>query len=140
MKTRKKILAALLASTMVFGMSVTAFATPSQGKYPTKPDNEDKVDVSITNIAGKPDVTLYQIASVEYGPGGVEFVDYDWAADDMFDDPSEPTSDEINAIAQGLIAETPTITAKATWTAQDVDATYTQEVPAGAYIAVITRS
>ena len=77
MKTRKKILAALLASTMVFGMSVTAFATPpqGQGKYPTKPDNADRADVSITNITGKPDVTLYQIASVEYGPGGVEFVD-----------------------------------------------------------------
>lgn len=138
MKTRKKILAALLASTMVFGMSVTAFATPSQGKYPTKPDNEDKVDVSITNIAGNPDVTLYQIASVEYGPGGVEFVDYEWAAANMFADPANPTSNEINAIAQGLIAKTPTITAKGTWTAQDVGATYTQEVPAGAYIAVIT--
>lgn len=140
MKTRKKILAALLASTMVFGMSVTAFATPpqGQGKYPTKPDNADRADVSITNITGKPDVTLYQIASVEYGPGGVEFVDYNWAKGAEFDNPKTPTADEINEIAQGLIASPQTITPIDKWTAQDVDATYTQEVPAGAYIAVIT--
>ena len=138
MKTRKKILAALLASTMVFGMSVTAFAETSQGNYKTKPDAADKADVSITNITGNPDVTLYQIAEVEYGPNGVEFVKYNWAAGAEFDNPKEPTANEINEIAQGLIASPQTITPKNTWTAQDVGATYTQEVPAGAYIAVIT--
>lgn len=138
MKTRKKILAALLASTMVFGMSVTAFAANSQGTDLTKPDAADKADVSITNIAGNPDVTLYQIASVEYGPGDVEFVKYIWAQGAEFDDPKAPTANEINEIAQGLIASPQTITPKNTWTAQDVGATYTQEVPAGAYIAVIT--
>lgn len=138
MKLRKKMIAGLLTATMVLGMSVTAFAANNQGDYPTKPDDADRADVSITNIAGNPDVTLYQIASVEYGPGGVEFVDYEWAAGAKFADPKAPTANEINAIAQGLIAETPTITAKATWTTQDVGDTYTQQVPAGAYIAVIT--
>ena len=138
MKTRKKILAALLASTMVFGMSVTAFAETSQGNYATKPDNADRADVSITNITGKPDVTLYQIASVEYGPGGVEFVDYEWAVGAGFDNPKTPTANEINEIAQGLIASPQTITPIDKWTAQDVADTYTQKVPAGAYIAVIT--
>lgn len=138
MKMRKKIIAGLLTATMVLGMSMTSFAANSQGNHATKPDNADRADVSITNIAGKPDVTLYQIASVEYGPNGVEFVKYNWAAGAEFDDPKAPTANEINAIAQGLIAETPTITAKATWTAQDVGDTYTQAVPAGAYIAVIT--
>lgn len=138
MKLRKKMIAGLLTATMVLGMSVTAFAAESQGKYETKPDNADKADVSITNIAGNPDVTLYQIASVEYGPGGVEFVKYNWAAGAEFDNPKEPTANEINEIAQGLIASPQTITPKNKWTAQDVGATYTQEVPAGAYIAVIT--
>ena len=138
MKTRKKILAALLASTMVFGMSVTAFAETSQGNYETKPDAADRADVSITNIAGNPDVTLYQIASVEYGSGGVEFVKYNWAAGAEFDNPKEPTANEINEIAQGLIASPQTITPIETWSAQDVAGTYTQNVPAGAYIAVIT--
>lgn len=138
MKLRKKLIAGLLTATMVLGMSVTAFAAESQGKYETKPDNADRADVSITNIAGNPDVTLYQIASVQYGPGGVEFVDYNWAAGAKFGNVKAPTADEINEIAQGLIAANPTINPIATWTAQDVGTTFTQEVPAGAYIAVIT--
>lgn len=138
MKLRKKMIAGLLTATMVLGMSVTAFAANSQGNHTTKPDNADRADVSITGIAGNPDVTLYQIASVEYGPGGVEFVDYNWAEDADFANPKAPTANEINEIAQGLIASPQTITPIKTWTAQDVGAIYTQEVPAGAYIAVIT--
>lgn len=138
MKKMKKLFAVPLALTMVLGLSTTAFAENSQGSYPTKPDNADKADVSITNIAGNPDVTLYQIASVEYGPGGVEFVKYNWAADAEFDNPKAPTANEINEIAQGLIASPQTITPIETWTSSDVGAEYKQEVPAGAYIAVIT--
>lgn len=138
MKKMKKLFAVPLALTMVLGLSTTAFAENSQGSYPTKPDNADKADVSITNITGNPDVTLYQIASVVYGPGGVEFVDYNWAAGAEFENVKAPTADEINEIAQGLIAANPTINPIATWTAQDVGTTFTQKVPAGAYIAVIT--
>lgn len=138
MKLRKKMIAGLLTATMVLGMSVTAFAADSQGNHVTKPDDADRADVSITGIAGNPDVTLYQIASVDYGPGGVEFVGYNWAKGAEFADPKAPTANEINKIAQGLIASPQTITPKEMWKAQDVGDTYTKEVPAGAYIAVIT--
>lgn len=144
MKTRKKILAALLASTMVFGMSVTAFAADStlgnnQGTYEEKPDAADRATVKITGITGSPTVTLYKIAGVKYGPGEVEFVDYEWASGVDFVDPEKPTANEINNIAQRLTgAATPAITPKSVDTTKNVGDTYSKEVEAGVYIAVIT--
>lgn len=144
MKTRKKILAALLASTMVFGMSVTAFAADStlgnnQGTYEEKPDAADRATVKITGITGSPTVTLYKIAGVKYGPGEVEFVDYEWASGVDFLDPEKPTANEINNIAQRLTgAATPAITPKSVDTTKNVGDTYSKEVEAGVYIAVIT--
>ena len=141
MKNAKRIVAALLASSMVLGMSVTTFAAGTtvgskQGTYENKPDAADRATVKITGITGSPTVTLYQIAEVEYGPGNVEFVDYKWAAGAGFADPKNPTANEINAIAQKLTDTT--ITPISTDTTQNVGDTYLKEVEAGVYIAVIT--
>ena len=141
MKNAKRIVAALLASSMVLGMSVTTFAAGTtvgskQGTYENKPDAADRATVKITGITGSPTVTLYQIAEVEYGPGNVEFVDYKWAAGAGFADPKNPTANEINAIAQKLTDTT--ITPISTDTTQNVGDTYSKEVEAGVYIAVIT--
>ncbi len=144
MKMRRKIVAGLLAATMVFGMNMTTFAASStvginQGTYEEKPDAADRAIVKITGITGTPTVTLYQIAEVEYGPGDVEFVDYKWAAGAEFINPENPTANEINAIAQKLTgAVTPAITPITTDTTQNVGDTYSKEVKAGVYIAVIT--
>ena len=126
---------------MVLGMSVTTFAAGTtvgskQGTYENKPDAADRATVKITGITGSPTVTLYQIAEVEYGPGNVEFVDYKWAAGAGFADPKNPTANEINAIAQKLTDTT--ITPISTDTTQNVGDTYSKEVEAGVYIAVIT--
>ena len=66
MKNAKRIVAALLASSMVLGMSVTTFAAGTtvgskQGTYENKPDAADRATVKITGITGSPTVTLYQI-------------------------------------------------------------------------------
>lgn len=145
MRNAKKIIAALLASTMVLGMSVTTFAADyevgsNQGEYQTKPDAADRATVKITGITGSPTVTLYQIASVQYGSENVEFVKYNWVKENMFADPAKPTSDEINGIAQGLIATQPTIDPMKKWETKNVGSTYIQEVPAGVYIAVLTEA
>lgn len=136
MKTRKKILAALLASTMVFGMSVTAFAANNDGK----PDSADTAVVSITNVTEEPTVTLYKIAEAVYGAKGVEFIKYDWAKGATFTKPNEPTSDEINRIAQGILGGTITPLDTITNGTLGDDGTYEATVSAGAYIAIISGS
>lgn len=145
MKMRKKIIAGLLTATMVLGMSMTSFAEPTytvgnnQGTNTDKPDAADRATVKITGITGSPTVTLYKIAGVKYGPGEVEFVDYEWASGVDFVDPEKPTANEINNIAQRLTgAATPEITPKSVDTTKNVGDTYSKEVKAGVYIAVIT--
>ena len=145
MKMRKKIIAGLLTATMVLGMSMTSFAEPTytvgnnQGTETDKPDAADRATVKITGITGTPTVTLYKIASVKYGPGEVEFVDYEWASGVDFVDPEKPTANEINNIAQRLTgAATPEITPKSVDKTEKVGDTYSKEVEAGVYIAVIT--
>lgn len=145
MKMRKKIIAGLLTATMVLGMSMTSFAEPTytvgnnQGTYTEKPDAADRATVKITGITGTPTVTLYKIAGVKYGSGGVEFVDYEWASGVKFADPEKPTANEINNIAQRLTgAATPEITPKSEDTTENVGDIYSKEVEAGVYIAVIT--
>lgn len=145
MKMRKKIIAGLLTATMVLGMSMTSFAEPTytvgnnQGTETDKPDAADRATVKITGITGTPTVTLYKIAGVKYGSGGVEFVDYEWASGVKFADPEKPTANEINNIAQRLTgAATPEITPKSEDTTENVGGIYSKEVEAGVYIAVIT--
>ena len=73
MKKVKRILAVLLTFAMILGMSVTTFAANG------KPQETDTATVTITGITGNPTVTLYQIAKGNYGPGGIELIDYTWA-------------------------------------------------------------
>lgn len=135
MKMRKKIIAGILAATMMFSMNMMAFAANDDGK----PDNADTAVVSITNVTETPTVTLYQIAKAEYGTNGKEFIRYTWATDATFKNPNQPTSDEINKIAQGILnkAITPFETIK---DGTLESGTYKATVSAGAYIAIISGS
>lgn len=135
MKLRKKMIAGLLTATMVLGMSATAFAGNGDGK----PDDQDTAVVSITNVTENPTVTLYQIARANYGTNGVEFIRYEWATGATFAKPNEPTSDEINKIAQGI--QDKSITPFATIENGTLEgSTYEATVSAGAYIAIISGS
>lgn len=139
----KKVLAMLMASAMIMGTTVTAFAANGH------PEDSDMAIVKITNLSGDPEVTLYKIAGVEYGSGGAEFLDYTWAqgidveAPDVNFTPEAPTATEINAIAQGI--KNNSITPLDTITKDDLKegegvsgTTYTATVSAGAYIAIVT--
>lgn len=135
MKMRKKIIAGILAATMMFSMNMMTFAANNDGK----PDSADTAEVSITNVTEEPTVTLYQIAEAEYGTNGKEFIRYKWATGATFKNPNQPTSDEINKIAQGILNKTITPFE----TIKDgtlVSGTYKATVSAGAYIAIISGS
>lgn len=130
MNRGKKLFAFLLAAVMILAMGMTGFAANG------KPQASDRADVTITGITGDPTVTLYQIARANYGPGDRELVDYTWAAGVTFANEQAPTADEINAAAKGLTGGT--ITPLATMSGTLTGGTYTANVPAGVYIAVLT--
>ena len=130
MNRGKKLFALLLAAVMILAMGMTGFAANG------KPQASDRADVTITGITGDQTVALYQIAWANYGPGDRELVDYTWAAGVTFANEQAPTADEINAAAKGLTGGT--ITPLATMSGTLTGETYTANVPAGVYIAVLT--
>lgn len=142
MKKMKKVLALILAMTMVLGMGLTTFAANGT------PQSSDTAEVKITGMSSNATVTLYQIAEGEYGTGGNGFTGYSWAKDASFTDESKPTATEINTIAQGILSVPQAITPLETITdgtvspdnpgAENTTYTYTKKVSAGAYIAIIT--
>ena len=73
MKKIKKIFTLLLTFAMILGMSVTTFGANG------KPQEADTATVTITGITGNPRVILYKIAEANYGPNGIELIDYTWA-------------------------------------------------------------
>lgn len=150
MKKVKRILSVLLTFAMILGMSVTTFGANG------KPQEADTATVTITGITGNPRVILYKIAEANYGPNGIELIDYTWAENIKANGKgtgkynittSKPTANEINAIAQGLTTEKEEekidpleiITrGNLSYVDQDGSANYTATVHAGVYIAILT--
>lgn len=144
MKKMKKLFAVILSLAMILGMSVTALAEEGTISTDANGSSSDKVDVKITNLTGSPTVTLYQIAEGRYqGTGASAFIDYTWAEglkDQVTTDPAKGfTADDITAIVNGI--NTGTIIPIKKYDEQtNVGATYTANVGAGAYIALITNA
>lgn len=158
MKKMKKIFAVLVALAMILGMSVTAFGANG------KPQASDTAKVTINGITGNPRIILYQIAEANYGPGGIELVDYTWAEGIKVDEEkseeqhsistTKPTADQINDIAKGLTADKETESGdpnpyyiepletitRGVLSKPDIQgkSTYTATVHAGVYIAILT--
>lgn len=152
----KKVLAMLLAMVMVMGMSLTVSATgnsvPTSPLTPATmkpgitiidghPTSADKVDVKIGGITGNPTITLYQIASAEYGKDGRDgFIQYKWVeGNEIILDDETPTSNQIAEIANAIVNGKLRVNGNASAGTLDTNTgIYTAEVSAGAYIAIIT--
>ncbi len=144
----KKVVAMLLALTMVLGMGMTAFAANG------KPESTDTIEVKISGITKGAEVTLYQIASGKYQKSGVELIGYDWIEPNLFTEVTDettnvktvkPTANEIVEVGYRLQGKTvegkQPLTAMKTFDPDTVgaDGTYTKSVTAGAYIAIISH-
>lgn len=141
MKKMKRLAAMLLALVMVLGMSITAFAEPTDlnGAVPSA---NDRANVTISGLKednkGNATVTLYQIASGLYdqnntkGYNGLQWVE-GITKPPTTAAPDEVWVNEVSAgIANGSIKAT-VVTGGTT----DETGKYTASVGAGAYIAVI---
>lgn len=168
MKKMKKFLAMLLAAVMVMGMSVTALATeegeeapdanPSSAAASTQtnvvngyPSEDDHTTVTITGLEGLQEgtvVTLYKIARALYADNGFDRYEFaEGTGVTVANAQAGLTATQITAIVNGLKAAPATVTPYKTYTTAGASAkgtintdtkTYTCEVEAGVYIAIVT--
>ena len=125
----KKVLAAILAATMVMGTSLTVFAAPGE-----KPTENDYLDVSdkITSIESEATINAYQVIDAVYNDNG--FVKYVWVAGDKA---GEDVKFDSNGNVIGLTSDYITNLAANTegLTTADVNS-----LPAGTWMLLVTGS
>ncbi|HEP1985387.1 TPA: isopeptide-forming domain-containing fimbrial protein [Streptococcus pyogenes] len=127
--TAKKLMLACLAILAVVGLGMTRVSALSK---------DDKAELKITNIEGKPKVTLYQIGEGKYSDRGDSFIGFEFFDGAKELSQTEPTSEQINKIANGL-NEGGTVVKKIVET-QNLDGNIyvSKKVSAGIYIAILT--
>lgn len=125
----KKVLAVLMASAMIMGTSVTAFAAPGE-----KPVAGDTMDVTkyIHNVEDGATITAYQVIDAVYNDSG--FVKYQWVAGDK---KGQDVTFKDDGTVNGLTSDYITEVAKTTngLTTAPIDA-----LPAGTWMLLVTGS
>lgn len=124
----KRLLAMVMASAMIMGMSVTAFAAPGQ-----KPTENDKLDVTgnILNVEEGATITAYQVIDAVYNDSG--FVKYQWVAgENKGQDVQFDAEDNVVGLTNAYI------TNLASNTEGMVSTTDLDELPAGTWMLLVT--
>ena len=128
MKRMKKILAMLLALTMVLGMGLTAMAANEDGIIGTE---DDRGTVSVSGVEEDVTVTVYPIAMADYDDEG-NFSGYTNTY--SLEDIENPTQAELAAIAS-------TVTGGQTLDWDAATGTYKKsDLPVGMYLVCVTDS
>ena len=136
MKMMKKVLALVMAMAMVLGMAVTTFADP------VTPTENDKKEATVENVEVGATVTAYQIVKGDYNQDGLK--GYIKTSDSLnIAQVTAPTSDEVTAIATGIIngsiSNLPSeLMTGAADTDEDGYTTYTADLKAGYWIVLVT--
>lgn len=126
----KKIMAMLLAATMIMGSTITTFA--AQGETPK---DTDKAKVEVSNVDKGAIVKAYQIVDGVYNESG--FVKY--VAVDGVDiaDPLKPTSDEVAEIAKKINNGDLSSLGSVDMTDLDENGTYDAELHPGYWVVLV---
>lgn len=134
----KKIMAILMATTMIMGSTVSTFAEP--GKTPVA---SDTTLVSVSNVDKGAIVYAYQIVEGDYNTNGfVKYVSVKDGETDLVAEPTAPTTQEIKAIIEKMNrAEEPLELTRVEMVDKDAegkeDGTYTADLNAGLWIVLV---
>lgn len=130
----KKVLAVLMASAMIMGMSVTTFAAT--------PEENDSVSVAdqILNVDKNATITAYQIIDAEYTEDG--FTGYKWVAGDKAGEPvtftqTEDGTDVVEGLTDSYITSIISEGALGELTSKDAR---TDNLEAGTWLLIVTGS
>lgn len=134
----KKIMAILMATTMIMGSTVSTFAEP--GKTPVE---SDTTPVSVSNVDKGATVYAYQIVEGAYNTNGfVEYVSVKDGETVLVANPTAPTTDEIKDIIEKMNRiDNPLTLKRVEMVDRDaegkVDGTYTANLNAGLWIVLV---
>ena len=142
---KKKILAILMASSMVMGMSVTAFASTPGGDNVYGTD-DDLATIAVNGVEPEEglNVTAYQIIAATYDENTGSFSGYNSLYPNVisnedieaFQDDDDITQEELNAIIESLNPLNESFEMQPS----DVEGQYTADVPAGTYLVMIEKA
>lgn len=134
----KKLMAILMATTMIMGSTVSTFA--EQGKTPAATDT---TPVSVSNVDLGAKVYAYQIVQGAYNTNGfVEYVSVKDGETALVANPTAPTTDEIKTIIENMNRDENPLTLNKKEmvdadTEGNVDGTYTANLNAGLWIVLV---
>lgn len=134
----KKLMAILMATTMIMGSTVSTFA--EQGKTPA---GTDTTSVSVSNVDLGAKVYAYQIVEGDYNTNGfVKYVSVKDAGTDLVANPTAPTTDEIKTIIEKMNRSVNPLALKKEEMVDvdaqgNVDGTYTANLNAGLWIVLV---
>ncbi|HER6672975.1 TPA: isopeptide-forming domain-containing fimbrial protein [Streptococcus pyogenes] len=124
----KKLMLACLAILAVVGLGITRVSALSK---------DDKAELKITNIEGKPTVTLYKIGDGKYSERGDSFIGFELKKDVKLTI-DKPTSQEINNIARDINLNKLSAVEKIEEKKIEGNTYVSKGVSAGIYIAILT--
>ena len=145
MKKVKKLLAMIMAMTMVLGMAMTVSAAPVTGT----PSNTDKADIIVKNVEAGATVKAYQIVKATYNENGivgfsgyvpVEFITTEGMNVSVAEtNKLQPTAEEVTKIANAIASSKLTLSHEnVTW--DESTGFYKASVGAGYWLVIVENT